>query len=91
MRLPARLLLGLIWLYRKALSPLVGRHCRYYPTCSAYAAEAIGRFGAARGSALALRRVLRCHPWAEGGVDPVPGGERERQPAGERVSMARER
>lgn len=67
------LILALIALYRYTLSPLLGPHCRYYPSCSAYAAEAVRRHGAARGSWLALRRIARCHPWADGGADPVPG------------------
>ena len=65
----------LIWLlrgYRFAISPLYGQVCRYHPTCSAYALEAITRHGAARGGWLAVRRVGRCHPWAAGGYDPVP-------------------
>jgi uncharacterized protein len=67
--------LVLIWLlraYRLLISPLYGQVCRYYPSCSAYALEAVTEHGAARGSWLALRRVLRCHPWAPGGVDLVP-------------------
>jgi uncharacterized protein len=65
----------LIWLlkaYRFAISPLYGPVCRYHPTCSAYALEAVTNHGALRGSWLAVRRVLRCHPWAAGGYDPVP-------------------
>ena len=54
------------------LSPLLGSHCRFYPTCSSYAKQAIIEHGALRGSWLALRRLGRCHPWHEGGVDPVP-------------------
>lgn len=61
-----------IILYRKALSPLVGRRCRYQPTCSGYAFEAIDEWGAMRGSWMAVKRIGRCHPWREGGVDPVP-------------------
>jgi uncharacterized protein len=72
MSLPARALMGLIRVYQRFLSPLFGGRCRYYPTCSAYAAEAISRHGALRGSWLAVRRIARCHPWHEGGVDPVP-------------------
>lgn len=68
----ARLLLAALWLYRSFVSPLLGRHCRYEPTCSAYALAAVRRFGALRGGLLALRRVARCHPWAPGGLDPVP-------------------
>jgi uncharacterized protein len=65
----------LIWLlraYRFAISPLYGEVCRYYPSCSAYALEAVTVHGSVRGSWLAVRRVLRCHPWAAGGVDQVP-------------------
>ena len=65
-------LLGLLRFYRVALSPALGPACRYEPSCSAYAEEAVRRFGAARGSYLALRRLLRCHPFARGGLDPVP-------------------
>ncbi len=58
--------------YRYAISPLFPRHCRFEPTCSAYAAEAISRHGAAGGLWLALRRMMRCHPWGGCGDDPVP-------------------
>jgi putative membrane protein insertion efficiency factor len=58
--------------YRVTLSPLVGGYCRYLPTCSVYAQEAIRRHGARRGSRLALGRLLRCHPFHPGGHDPVP-------------------
>lgn len=57
--------------YRKVVSPWLGPHCRFYPTCSCYAHEAVHRYGW-RGLGLAARRVLRCHPWNGGGVDPVP-------------------
>jgi len=62
----------LILLYRRALSPLVGRRCRYDPTCSAYAFGAVDEWGALKGGWLAVRRIGRCHPWREGGIDPVP-------------------
>jgi putative membrane protein insertion efficiency factor len=58
--------------YRYLLSPWWGRQCRFTPTCSQYAIEALERHGAARGAWLALKRVLRCHPWGGGGFDPVP-------------------
>jgi putative membrane protein insertion efficiency factor len=69
------LLIGLLKAYRLVISPLYGNVCRYYPSCSAYALVAVQQHGAARGSWLAARRLLRCHPWARGGYDPVPGTE----------------
>lgn len=68
-----RLLIGLIRLYQFALSPLIPPSCRFYPSCSQYAAEAIARHGAWRGAALAGLRLLKCHPLHPGGIDPVPG------------------
>jgi uncharacterized protein len=67
-----RLLLIAIRTYQWTVSPLLGRSCRFLPTCSCYAAEAVERFGALRGSWLGLRRISRCHPWHLGGFDPVP-------------------
>ena len=66
------LLIQAIKAYRYLLSPWLGGHCRFHPTCSCYAITAIERFGALRGSAMAMRRLLRCHPWHPGGIDPVP-------------------
>jgi putative membrane protein insertion efficiency factor len=63
----------LIRVYQVALSPLLGPNCRYYPTCSQYAIEAIESHGGLRGAWLAIKRISRCHPWHEGGFDPVPG------------------
>ena len=67
-----RLLLALIRAYRLVLSPWWGNHCRFTPTCSQYAAEAVERHGARNGTWLAMRRIGRCHPWCHGGFDPVP-------------------
>ena len=68
----ARLLVGLIGIYRRWISPLFPPACRFYPSCSAYAVEAVTVHGALRGSWLAFRRLLRCGPWHPGGLDPVP-------------------
>ncbi|MBK1733001.1 membrane protein insertion efficiency factor YidD [Thiococcus pfennigii] len=67
-----KLLIALIKAYQYVLSPLLGNHCRFYPSCSHYAVEAIERHGALRGGLLTIARLSRCHPWHEGGVDPVP-------------------
>ena len=61
-----------ILVYRWGLSPLLGPRCRFFPSCSAYALESINRHGPRRGLALSARRLSRCHPWCEGGYDPVP-------------------
>ncbi|KAA0019381.1 membrane protein insertion efficiency factor YidD [Salinicola corii] len=66
------LLTGLIQLYRYGISPLIGPRCRFWPTCSNYALEAIRLHGPWRGMRLAVRRILKCHPFHPGGVDPVP-------------------
>lgn len=67
-----KVLILLISAYRYFISPFLGANCRFYPTCSSYAHEAISRHGAMRGGWLALRRLSRCHPWHDGGFDPVP-------------------
>ncbi|MBI2380406.1 MAG: membrane protein insertion efficiency factor YidD [Gammaproteobacteria bacterium] len=64
--------LGLIRAYRRFLSPLLGPRCRFFPSCSVYALTAIERFGLVRGSYLAAHRLCRCHPFCDGGIDPVP-------------------
>jgi hypothetical protein len=68
-------LLGLVWLYRRLISPLLGANCRFEPSCSAYAEEALREYGGIRGGWLALRRISRCHPWGGSGYDPVPRRE----------------
>ena len=67
-----RILMGIIRVYQWTLSPLLGPRCRFYPSCSCYTHEAIERHGAIRGLWLGARRLLRCHPFVEGGYDPVP-------------------
>ncbi|MBX3648329.1 MAG: membrane protein insertion efficiency factor YidD [Rhodocyclaceae bacterium] len=67
-----RLLVLLVRTYRLAISPLVGRNCRFHPSCSEYAIEALEKHGGYRGLWLATKRVSRCHPWHPGGYDPVP-------------------
>jgi len=66
------LLIGLLKAYRYAISPMLGRNCRYHPSCSEYAIEAVRRHGVIRGGWLAIKRVGRCHPFSRGGFDPVP-------------------
>ncbi len=73
--LAGTVLVFLIRVYQTLLSPLLGPRCRFYPSCSHYAVEAIRRHGAWRGSGLALRRLLRCHPLHPGGYDPVPDAQ----------------
>jgi putative membrane protein insertion efficiency factor len=67
-----KVLVYLIRAYRYLVSPLLGNNCRFYPSCSRYAEEAVARHGIMRGGWLSLRRLLRCHPWHAGGCDPVP-------------------
>jgi uncharacterized protein len=69
---PRQILLWTIRGYQLAISPMIGPRCRFYPSCSCYAHTAIERFGVVRGIWLGVRRLLRCHPFAEGGYDPVP-------------------
>lgn len=68
----AHLLRALVILYQWTLSPYVGWHCRFLPTCSHYALDALSKHGAIRGGWLTIRRLLRCHPWGGSGYDPVP-------------------
>jgi putative membrane protein insertion efficiency factor len=70
-------LLGLVWLYRLTISPWLGNNCRFEPSCSVYAAEAVREYGAFRGTWLAAKRIARCHPWGGSGYDPVPGDDNE--------------
>ncbi len=67
-----RALMGFMRFYKMAISPYLGSNCRYVPTCSEYAYEAISKYGAWKGSGMAIRRLLRCHPFHKGGFDPVP-------------------
>lgn len=73
-------LLGLVHCYRWVVSPVLGPRCRFEPTCSEFALEALKRHGALRGSVLAARRIARCHPWGGSGYDPVPRDEPRREP-----------
>lgn len=66
------LLVALLRGYKYAISPLLGRNCRFYPCCSEYALEAVEKHGPLKGTSLAMKRVARCHPWNPGGFDPVP-------------------
>ena len=75
-----RLVLGLIRLYQLLLSPLLGANCRFEPTCSVYATEAIKRYGVIKGGYLSFRRLIKCHPFHEGGYDPVPKRDEEIKP-----------
>jgi hypothetical protein len=75
-RFAAAALAAMVRAYQLALAPVLPRSCRFHPSCSAYALEALRTHGAAGGSLLALRRLLRCHPWGGGGIDPVPAARR---------------
>ena len=74
--LPSTLVGWLLRAYRKVISPTYGDVCKFFPTCSAYGLEAVYTHGAIKGSLMAGLRVLRCHPWQDGGIDPVPPGKR---------------
>jgi putative membrane protein insertion efficiency factor len=67
------LVIFLIKIYQRCISPLLGRNCRFYPTCSQYTLEAVQRYGFAQGCFLGIRRIVKCGPWHPGGYDPVPG------------------
>ena len=71
-------LIALLKVWRAVISPLYGDVCKFYPTCSAYALDAVTTHGAVRGSWLTIRRLVRCHPWSLGGYDPVPGADAAR-------------
>ncbi|MEE9424932.1 MAG: membrane protein insertion efficiency factor YidD [Methylococcales bacterium] len=74
-----RILLALISLYRLCISPLIGNHCRFYPSCSEYAQLSLQRFGVVRGSYLSIKRLLKCHPFHLGGIDLVPDQKEEQK------------
>jgi len=74
--LPQNILIIVLKLYRRVISPIYGQVCRFFPSCSAYALEAVTVHGAVKGSWFAARRIIRCHPWSAGGVDPVPSPAR---------------
>ncbi len=76
-RLAAKPLLGIVWLYQKGISPLLGTNCRFEPSCSAYAREALDEYGGFKGGWLAIRRISRCHPWGGSGYDPVREADSE--------------
>jgi len=75
----AKLLTWIILAYKKLLSPLLGPHCRFYPSCSSYFIKALDTHGALKGTLLGTKRICRCHPLNEGGYDPVPKGNKECQ------------
>ena len=86
-RLPALAVVGLLRLWQLLVSPVYGQTCRFYPSCTAYAMEAVDRHGLVRGGWLAVRRLARCHPWNPGGVDLVPAS-RMRSSAGPETAPA---
>lgn len=74
-RIPSMLLIGIARAYQLLISPVLPQTCRFHPTCSGYAIDAIRQHGPGRGGWLALRRIARCHPWGGQGFDPVPDGD----------------
>lgn len=82
-------LLGAVRGYRRWVSPMLGARCRFHPTCSAYAEEALTRYGTRRGGWLAMRRLSRCHPFHPGGYDPVPDAPLAATPAAPTVTRSR--
>lgn len=76
----SKLLIALITLYKLVISPLIGPSCRYYPTCSAYATEAIKKHGPLYGGWLGIKRILSCNPWGGSGYDPVPDPDQPEEP-----------
>ncbi|HSM60915.1 MAG TPA: membrane protein insertion efficiency factor YidD [Longimicrobiales bacterium] len=83
-----RILIGIVRFYQVAISPWTPPSCRYTPTCSAYALQALEQHGALRGSRLTLRRLLRCHPWGGHGYDPVPPATPDQTAAGGPAGLA---
>ncbi len=81
--IPARILITLVRAYRLLVSPFLAPSCRFQPTCSAYAVEALRRHGGLRGTWLAIRRIGRCHPWGGSGYDPVPDRSDRHRPCGQ--------
>ena len=69
---PQKIIIGIIKGYQRFLSPLLGKNCRFSPSCSFYAIDSVARFGVIKGSWLAIKRIAKCHPLNEGGIDPVP-------------------
>ena len=74
-QITGRFLIGLVYVYKYCISPVIGPRCRFYPTCSTYMIEAIQLHGPVKGTLMGLRRISRCHPYNDGGYDPVPGTE----------------
>lgn len=75
--LPRNLCVAILRVYRAVISPLYGDVCRYYPSCSSYAMQSIQHYGVVRGGWMGVRRIVRCHPWAAGGIDEVPAKRHE--------------